>query len=346
MSEHKKTIEEVMELYAKEEEAKAKVNGTAPVTESPANKVPKQKSFQEEAEELVASRPSLKEAQDIRRAEILEQTKANRLGYIELSVKDLPSGGIFYPEGTKMFVRSASGEDIKQWSMTNDEDITAIDDAINAIIERCVSVSTPDGSETRLTWKDVKELDRLYLLFAIRDFTFIDGHNELKVVVDEGTEVVVKKDNITFVDFPEGIYKYYNETERCFSIPSKTPGIGNINFYLPSTGVNQWLRNYILNKRQNQEGFDESFIQIAPILIKDYRKLNAKSYTDLYLYSNKFSGSDWAVINHVWKTIRQAVAPKVNYTDDGGVEHTAPLNFRGGILSIFVPADAVEELGF
>jgi len=135
-------------------------------------------------------------------------------------MSSLPTQGLFYPEGTRIYVRSASGGDIRHWSMTDETDVSAIDDALNYIIERCLRISFPSGNAS---WKDLKEIDRFYLILAIRDFTFTEGNNELKIKTSESKEIVVHKDDITFVDMGDKIYKYYNEEKRCFTFPSKNP---------------------------------------------------------------------------------------------------------------------------
>ena len=343
----KKSVEEVMALYAKHEEERAKVNGENSVrNESPADRVGK-KISQEALRQAVAENqagPSIEEARQIRRDEINEDIHNQHLGYINLPVEDLPSGGIFYPQGTKISIRAASGGDIRHWSMVNERDLSAIDDALNYMIERCATISFPTDSGMS-SWKDLKEIDRFYVIMAIRDFTFTEGHNELKVIISETEDIVVKKDNIKFIDLPDGLLKYYNEKDRCFTIPTINDRLKSINFYLPAVGTTQWLKNYIQRKQQAQEQFDEDFVTIAPMLIKDYRNLNDRKYIELVQYSSNFSIYDWSLIQKVKKSIEDAISPKVVYVDKGGIEQEAPLNFRGGIKALFL-YDVADSLGF
>jgi len=50
---------------------------------------------------------------------------------------------------------------------------------------------------------------------------------------------------------------------------------------MPSIGVTKWLKSYMQRKSQRQEQFDQDFITVAPLLIKDYRNLNDSTYADL-----------------------------------------------------------------
>ena len=61
---------------------------------------------------------------------------------------------MFYPAGTKIFVRAASGGDIRKWSMLDETELQQVDNAINEILERCISISCAD---TKLAFKDLKD---------------------------------------------------------------------------------------------------------------------------------------------------------------------------------------------
>lgn len=331
---HKHSIEEVLGQFTQEQEAQQEMTVSP---KSPAAKVKQttmQDDFAENARKQVAERVSLQEAHEIRRAEIKSETLSRGQGFMEIPMADLPSGGIFYPDGTRIMVRAASGGDIRHWSMTNENSLSDIDDALNYIIERCVQITFPSESGIG-TWKDLKEIDRFYLILCIRDFTFTEGHNELKISVSENQEVVVKKDNISFIDLGDKIMKFYNPQLRCFQFKAKTPSVDYINIYFPSVGVTQWLKSYVERKTQRQESFDKDFLTIAPMLIKDYRLLNDKNYGELIFSSMSWGVYEWSLISKVKQIIERSVTPKMTYIDEEGAEQETPLNFQGGIKSIF-----------
>lgn len=329
---HKKTFEEVLQNFAEQEEAAGNVNRPKG---SPAQQVPQQ-PVQEQPAQPAAEEIKIDEAAHLR-----TDNRPQGLGFQEIPIEDLPTGGIFYPQGTRIHVRAASGGDIRHWSMMNESEVTQIDDALNYVLERCATISFPN---TTASWKDLKEVDRFYLIIAIRDFTFTEGHNELKVAVSETEDVIVKKDNITFIDLPEGLKKYYNPDRRCFTFKTKNTKNPEINIFLPSCGVTQWLKQYVIRKSQAREQFDRDFVSVAPILINDYRKLDDKSYSELIYESHGWGVYEWSLISRVKKKIEDAISPKLKYTDENGAEKETPLNFRGGIKSIFT-IDLDEELG-
>ena len=171
----------------------------------------------------------------------------DNLGYLKLDVKSLPTQGMFYPEGTEISIRAARGSEIKHWSTMNDQDtaqLSQVDDILNYIIEKCVSVKMPGilGSN----WRDLKDVDRFYILLAVREFTFLDGDNELLVPVSEGKNIPVQKEMIDFIEIPEKILKYYSPQDRCF-VFELTNG-KTIRMHIPSLGTTQWLKNYAQGK--------------------------------------------------------------------------------------------------
>lgn len=367
MAEQKKhTIEDVLAEYAKTEEgakhlAEQGMKIPQPEENGPANKVKKmskqddqvtasetieepaktmQEKFAEQVRESM-NRPSMKEAHKLREEELKSELQNSGLGFVEIPMSSLPSQGLFYPEGARLFIRAASGGDIRHWSMTDENSLEEIDNALNYILERCMKITFPNGNAS---WKDLKEVDRIYTILAIRDFTFTEGNNELKIKVSEHQTVTVHKDNIDFIKLNEKMYKYYNEEKRCFTFPVKNPRVGKINFYFPSVGVNKWLKDYLIRKRDRQEQFDKDFITVAPMLINDYRGLNDNTYADFIRDSLDWGVYEWSLVSKVKSIMQEAIEAKMKYVDENGAEEETPLNFQGGIKSIF-NIDLDAELG-
>lgn len=344
MAEQKHTIEDVLAQYAQTEEGAQHLTEIekGQTTKQNVKKAPvasmkpsAQKTAQEQFAEQVAesnARVSMKEAHIMREEEIRQEVRDSGMGFLNLPLETLPTGGIFYPEGTKIYVRAASGGDIRHWSMTDETDVSAIDDALTYIIERCMKISFPSGNAT---WKDLKEIDRFYVILAIRDFTFTEGNNELKIKITENKDIAVHKDDISFIDISDKMMRYYNPEKRCFTFPVKNPQVGSIDIYMPCVGVTQWLKDYMRRKQQRQEQFDQDFITIAPMLISDYRKLNDSSYGEILRNTMNWGPYEWSLVSKVKSVLQEAITPKLTYIDESGAEAETPLNFQGGIKAIF-----------
>jgi len=263
----------------------------------------------------------------------------NNIGWQKLPIKDLPTRGLFYPEDTEVAIRSATAGEIRHWSTLNEEDISGLDDMLNYILERCVSFKTPSGHSS---WKDIKEIDRFYILLGVREYTFVKGENQLQVKTGENSKINVTKDMIDFINIDDRLMKYYDETKRHFVLKFKTGK--TIEVDIPSVGVTHFIKNYINIKQQEQQNFDMDFISFAPFVIKDWRGMNNNSYEQIVLESNGWSISEVSVLTRIRDLFIETVNPIVKYFDEGGMEHTAPLNFLGGIKSLFLISDPFGEL--
>ena len=261
--------------------------------------------------------------------------RRSNLGYLKIPVKELPTKGMFYPSDIEISIRAARGEEIKHWSTMNDTDIqqqSQVDDIFNYMIERCCVVKIPGQAGN--CWKDLKNADRLYLLLAIREFTFVGDQNTLRVPYGEGKEdIPVVKEMIDFVKIPDELMEFYNPENRCFTfnVDGQT-----INMYIPSIGVNDWIKKYTINKINSREMFDKDFIIYAGMLIQDYRKLSARSYEDLVGSTRLWGHREWSVVSYVLDALNNVTEPKIKYTDENGTEVEIPLTFRGGIKAIFL----------
>lgn len=268
---------------------------------------------------------------------VAELQKFNRTaghGFFPIDVKNLPTKGLYYPEGTRINIKPASLANIKHWSSTDETDPQSIDTALNNILESCCFVSFPQTEPRYANYKDLIDIDRFYIILAIHDFTFPPGNNDLKVVINEKEDVVVKKDNVDFLKLNEKFMKYYNAEKRCFSFPVKSGAM--LDIYMPSVGTIQWLKDYMFTRNQRREGFDQDFINIAAFLVSDYRLLNNDYYYKLVDMTTDWTSYEWAVITKVRSVIETAIVPVLNYKDEGGTARQAPLEFRGGIKSIFL----------
>lgn len=268
------------------------------------------------------------------------QSMGNKIGWQKLPVKELPSHGMFYPDGTEISIRAATGAEIRHWSTLNDQDPQELDDMLNYVLERCAVIKFPHNKMS--SWKDIKEVDRFYIILAIREYTFIDGQNQLQVKISESSSIDVTKEMVDYINFDERLLKYYDNDLRCFNLKFKDGK--NLKVTIPSVGVTNWIRKYYNRKRQNGEAIDEDFITYAPFLIMDWRGLNDNSYEKMVIDSNNWSISQVSVLNEVKRLFIDSVEPKIKYNDEGGLEREIPLNFRGGIKSIFLVSDAFGEL--
>lgn len=311
----------------------------------------REKALQEQRQQLVeksqelANGKSNAELHAEREEQIRRESAEKGIGNGIIPVESLPSKGLFYPKGTKIYIRSASLGDIKRWSAMNEEDTLDVMEKMESIFESCCTISFGPNSTRHARYKDILDLDRLYIVFAIHDWTFPAGKNDVQIKLSEKDNVVMRKENIKFIEFPEKLMNFYNEEKRCFSFPVENKAAfadtnGMMDIYLPSIGVSDWLRDYAIDARQRRDNIDEDFLQYASLLIPDWRNLTTGQYASYYYNlidkTTDWGTYEWSLISKVRDIIvNSAGGPTFTYIDDGGVEREVPLSFRNGLKSLF-----------
>jgi len=272
-----------------------------------------------------------------------EDPIANELGWKNVPLENLPSGGQFYEPGTQMAIRAASVAEIRHWSTIDENDLLSVDDMLNFIIDKCARIKVPGKPGT---YKDLKEIDRFYLIFAIRDYTFKNGENRMYVTVtnEEGLEerVEVTKDVIDYFNADDRLMNYFNREERCFEINMKNGE--QFKMYLPSLGSMLFIKNYLKQRQQSGTNFDKSFVKYAPFLFPDWKLLNQNVYDKAVQESYTWSLQKISVMDKLVDMLASSVKPQVRYKSMSGMEATAPLNFQSGVKSIFLISDIFGEL--
>ncbi|MFW6246695.1 MAG: hypothetical protein ACOC22_00770 [bacterium] len=265
---------------------------------------------------------------------------ANQIGWQKIPTKELPSQGLFYPEDTEVVIRAATAAEIRHWSTLDESDPSQLDDMLNYILERCAVIKFPNYKST--SWKDIKEVDRFYILLAIREYTFINGENNLQVRISESKNVDVTKEMIDYITFDDKLMKYYDNEKRCFVLNFKDGT--KLEITLPSVGVTQWLKNYVQRKQNRQEAIDQDFLSYAPFVIHDWRGLNDTTYEQMVSDSYDWTTVQVSMLNEIRKIFVDSVEPKIKYTEESGGQREIPLNFRGGIKSLFLISDPFGQL--
>jgi len=266
----------------------------------------------------------------------------NQIGWIPLSIADLPTRGLFYPVDTTIAIRSAAGKEIRHWSTLQEEDLSSLDDMLNYVVERCTTIKSTDEQGLRLSWKDIKEVDRFYILLAIHELTFPNGENKLQVKLSDTKKINVVKDMVSYITLDPKLMKYYDEDERCFILRLKTNRVLSLD--LPSVGVTQWLKNYIIRKQRDQEYLDEDYLSYAPFIIRQWKGLTEDLYNKYVEDSHKWDILTISLLVQVKQLFSDTINPVIKFTDEGGAEQTAPLNFQGGIKSLFLIPSAFDQL--
>lgn len=272
-----------------------------------------------------------------------EQT-VDELGYRKITIDKLPSRGLFYPEDVYIGVKPANVAEIRHWSMIDETDDYSFIEAMDFVLANCVIIKS---GKKRLNISDLCEVDRLYLIFAIRQDTFNDDENVVYVDVpytyknQEYTDsVAITTENLNYFEVPEKLMKLYDATKRAFVVK----GTQEFEVRLASIGMANRIQEYIETRLKSGKSVDEFYAKVAPFIHKNYNTLTDEVYFNGEVDSNKWSINDISVLDRITKFISDGAKQGFKHkTKHGGVEVVVPLNFRDGLKSIFIISDILGE---
>jgi hypothetical protein len=195
----------------------------------------------------------------------IDTTRASDLQFFNFDVKELPCGE-FYPTGTIIMVRPAQVREIQAYSMVDDNNFHDIVEKMNDMLQACIRVKYSDGKVA--SYLDIKDQDRLYLIFLIRELTFQQG-NLLTVTkrCSCGTDVQIelKRENFIFHEVDETLDKYFSTSTRNYHFSI----VNGHEFELtpPNIGLQKAFTDYILKENAEKRVPNLSFLKIIPFML-------------------------------------------------------------------------------
>ena len=278
----------------------------------------------------------------------IERIKSS-MDYVNIPLDTLPSGGRFYPEGTRISIRAARVGEIREFSIINEEDPKDIRDKMTYIVSQCTKIyygNTPGH------YKDLLEDDRIVLVLKIRELTFVDGQSSIKIPVPEGAcqtpgchpqeTVDFNSTKLDFLKPSEKLEKYYDSAERCYNIQTKR--FGTIKLYPPTIGVTSIIADWIREQQRDNKKIDAALADILPYVIKDWRTFSEKQVFTKITELAGWSTEKFALVLRLKDEISVGIEFEIKDTCAScGGELTIPVTFPDGFRSLFVPT--ISDLG-
>jgi len=264
------------------------------------------------------------------------------VGWKPMPVENLPSQGRFYPDDVLLEIRAAEVSEIRHFSTLDENDPLDMDDKLNMIIDKCMRIR---WNGKQMTWKDLKEEDRFYLIFAIRELTFQKGENKLMLPIQCGIscagdgsfkdKIEIKKEIFDYYTIEDKLMRFYDKEEKCFVINS--PKVGVIRLYVPSLGVTSFIKSYMRRKIKENQPFDKAFLKISPFMFNDWHTLTDKVYDAAVYDSLTWSPLKLSAVIRAAEMIRFGVKTEITTTcNQCGQEIRTEMTFPGGIRSLFL----------
>ena len=287
------------------------------------------------------------------KAQSVSEAPAFDSGWKNLPVTLLPSSGIFYPEKTRIAIRAAEVKEIRHFSTIDEDDQLDIEEKLSYILDRCFRMDFP--GEGVVSYKDLKQEDRFFIIMAIRDLTFVRGENSIMLGVKKkckGTPECPFNDGIELrtgvlssYEIDRDIMKYYNPETRSFIFTIKKTG-KNIEMTVPSIGVTQAISEFVRNEYKRNNIIDEGFIKIAPFIFPEWRDLTPDKIRIKSRESDFWSKEEYSLYFGLSEKIKigTSLEAKQKCHVCGDEEVTADITFPGGIRSLFLISDIFREL--
>jgi len=274
-------------------------------------------------------------------------------GWKNLPIAILPSEGFFYPPNTQIAIRSAEVKEIRHFSSIDESDVLDINSKLNMILSACSVVKF--GNQGVVSYKELKQEDRFFIVMAIRDLTFIKGEN--RIILKPQTECGGQKDCpfsqgvelrtgvLSRYKIPDKLMQYYSPADRKFIF--QIPKVGKkLSITIPSIGVMEIFSNYTSQKIQSGQEVDDSFIKIAPYIYESWKDLDFKKIEQLEKESSNWSKEEFSVYFEVVDQLKIGTKLEVSLpcSKCGAEEVTARISFPRGFRSLFVISDIFGEL--
>jgi len=272
----------------------------------------------------------------------------NTINYITVDLSVLPAG-IFYKPGTTVMIRAASVSEVQAYSSIDDNNYLDVTEKMNEMLSRCVKIKHPGGMMG--TYKDLKDNDRLFLIFMIRELTFQKNSNlakdatcsnckhEFKIQFRATVGTDCPK---TFVNYEmdKDLEQFFNKVDRTFDF--------NINEKIyklapPCISIQEIFFKNIKDKVQSEKTPNVSFLKIIPFTLWDRKTISedgikAKEEEFKNLDMDTFLFLD-EVVGKMLYGIKEL---KINCPVCGEEVHT-DMTFPKGASSIFKPGSSLLD---
>jgi hypothetical protein len=270
---------------------------------------------------------------------IVEGNKVSDLQYFNFDIRELPCGQ-FYPTGTLFMVRPAQVKEIQAYSMVDDNNFYDIVEKMNDMLQACIRVKYSDGKIG--SFLDIKDQDRLFLVFLIRELTFQSGNSlsvNSKCGCGQEVSIELKKGNFVFHEIDEKLEKFYNKNTGSYTF--KTVNGKTFELTPPNIGLQKAFTDYIMKENNEKRNPNLAFLKIIPFMMNgrtsityDGVKAKVKDFEEMDDISFQFLNAAVGKMTFGIKELKK--------TCTCGEEVHTDMQFPNGASSIFVIHDAFE----
>ena len=269
----------------------------------------------------------------------VEATRSTDLQYFNMDIRELPCGQ-FYPTGTLFMVRPAQVKEIQSYSMVDDSNFYDVVEKMNDMLQACVRIKYPDGKMA--SFLEIKDQDRLFLIFLIRELTFQQGNSlavTAKCTCGSDIKIELNRKSFDFHKIDEKLERFFNHSSRAYDfrvINGKT-----FEVIPPNIGLQKSFTDFIIKENNEKRTPNLAFLKINPFMMSgrtnityDGVKAKVKEFEEMDDISFQFLN---AAINKMTFGIKE-----LKGICECGEEVHTDMQFPDGAAGIFVISDAFD----
>lgn len=249
--------------------------------------------------------------------------------------------GMFYPTGTTIQVRPALVKEVQAYSMVDDNNFPDIIDKMNDMLMACVRVKYPTGDIG--SYLDIKEQDRIYLLFLIRDLTFQKGMHltvNKQCACKNDVQIELKPSNFEYFKLNKNMEKYFDSYTRCFIFDYMGQ---EFSLTMPNIGIQKSFTEYITKEVSQKKDPNLSFLKIMPFLLGDRNFIDEKEIKEQLKTFQSLSLDTFQFLNSAISHMKFGIENLKKKCSVCGQEVYTEMVFPNGASGIFVVHDAFER---
>jgi hypothetical protein len=288
------------------------------------------------------------EFEAIKKPELSYMDSAPSNEFMAIPLEILPCGA-FYKPGTKISIRAAKVQEVQAYSVVDDNNYLDITEKMNQILSSCVKYMYANGMQG--SYKDLRDGDRLYVIFMIRELTFPGGKNLSKDVTCSscGNEFKMElkatsseKSMKTFVnhDMPEKLNKFFDTQERVYNFK-----IDGVDYKLapPTIGIQEIFFGDIKTKVQGDKSPNVAFLKLASFLLHDRNKITEEGIKVKEQEFKRLDMKTFQILNQAVNQMLFGIKEMQGKCPSCGTEVHTDMSFPAGASTIFTFPDALDE---
>lgn len=270
----------------------------------------------------------------------MDTTRTSDLEYFNFDIQEFPSA-IFYPKGTLIQVRAAQVKEVQAYSMVDDTNYYDIVEKMNDMLSSCSRIKYPDG--TIATFLDLKDTDRYYLIFLIRELTFQKGttlSTTAKCKCGLDTKIELVRENFLKHEINQKIKPYYNQLSGCFTFELTNNKVYHLS--PPTIGLQKAFTEYIITENLQKRKPNLSFLKIIPFTLPDRKTITQDEIKELLENFQKIDDVSFQFLNSAVDKMTFGIEKLRKFCQCGQEIHTKMV-FPDGPSAIFVIHDAFDK---